>query len=192
MGVAVNVSPLQFHSPEILADIRAALEFSGLPPSRLTIEITESAFVSGEGETAALLVALQFQGVTIALDDFGTGYSSLGYLDRLPFDKIKIDQSFVKRILDDQGAAAIVQFVVQLASKLDKTVVAEGVETQAQARLLQKFGCEAVQGYYFGRPIAAAEFRNKFVHPLINAERAMPSRPAAVQFKQVAIGLRRI
>ena len=180
MGVAVNVSPLQFHSPEILADIRAALEFSGLPPSRLTIEITESAFVSGEGETAALLVALQFQGVTIALDDFGTGYSSLGYLDRLPFDKIKIDQSFVKRILDDQGAAAIVQFVVQLASKLDKTVVAEGVETQAQARLLQKFGCEAVQGYYFGRPIAAAEFRNKFVHPLINAERAMPSRQLAM------------
>ncbi len=192
LSVAVNVSPLQFESPEILADIRAALEFSGLPPSRLTIEVTESAFVSGEGKAVALLGALQFQGVNIALDDFGTGYSSLGYLDRLPFDKIKIDQSFVKRILDDDGAATIVQFVVQLASRLDKTVVAEGVETQAQARLLQKFGCEAVQGYYFGRPMAAVDFRNKFVLPIINAERAMPSSQLAVQFKQVASGLRRI
>jgi predicted signal transduction protein with EAL and GGDEF domain/CHASE2 domain-containing sensor protein len=175
LSVAVNVSPLQFESPEILGDVRSALQLSGLSPTRLTIEITESAFVSAEGETVALLGALQADGIGIALDDFGTGYSSLSYLDRLPVDKIKIDQSFVKRILDDAGAAAIVQSVLQLASKLDKTVVAEGVETRSQALLLKKFGCQAVQGFYFGRPMAAVDFRRMFTNHPKNTERAMPS-----------------
>ncbi len=160
--VAVNLSPLQFQSSELYAEVRDALGRSGVPPTRLTIEITESAFVSGEGDTVALLDQMQAQGISIALDDFGTGYSSLGYLDRLPFDKIKIDQSFIKRMLDDAGAAAIVESVLQLAGKLGKTVVAEGVETADQARLLENFGCQAVQGYYFGRPMAAVDFRKAF------------------------------
>jgi predicted signal transduction protein with EAL and GGDEF domain/CHASE2 domain-containing sensor protein len=162
LNVAVNVSPLQFESSELLGDVREALERSGLPPARLTVEITESAFVSGASATTALLNELRAQGIDIALDDFGTGYSSLSYLDRLPLDKIKIDQSFVNRMLDDQGAAAIVQSVLQLAGKLGKTVVAEGVETAAQARILRQFGCEIVQGYYFGRPMAAVDFRKTF------------------------------
>ena len=165
MYVAVNVSPIQFESPELLAEVCGALELSGLPSTRLTIEITESAFVTGGVDTIALLEALRAEGIDIALDDFGTGYSSLGYLDRLPFDKLKIDQSFIKRMLADRGAAAIVQSILQLAEKLDKTVVAEGVETAAQAKQLQKFGCQAVQGYYFGRPMAAIEFRKKFAIP---------------------------
>ena len=181
LGVAVNVSPLQFESRELLSDVRAALEVSGLRPSSLTIEITESAFVSGEGETATLLDTLRARGIAIALDDFGTGYSSLSYLDRLPFDKIKIDQSFVKRIIDDPGAAAIVQSVLQLAEKLGKTVVAEGIETAAQAQLLKKLGCQIVQGYYFARPMTAADFRKKYVGQSQIVEReSNPLRPAVV------------
>ncbi len=162
LNIAVNVSPLQLESSELLAHVRDALEHSGLDPARLTVEITESAFVSGAGQTIALLNELRTGGMSIALDDFGTGYSSLSYLDRLPLDKIKIDQSFVKRILDDPGAEAIVQSVLQLAGKLRKTVIAEGVETAAQARILKKLGCQSVQGYYFGRPMSAIEFRKAF------------------------------
>ena len=162
LNVAVNVSSIQLGSPQLLADVRGALELSSLPPNRLTIEITESAFVSGATEIVTLLDELRARGIAIALDDFGTGYSSLSYLDRLPLDKIKIDQSFVKRMVDDRGAAAIVQTVLQLAEKLGKTVVAEGVETLAQAQLLKTFGCQSVQGYYFGRPISAVDFHKTF------------------------------
>ena len=171
LSVAVNLSPLQFESPELLADVRAALDASCLAPGRLTLEITESAFVSGAGGTIALLDALRADGITIALDDFGTGYSSLGYLDRIPFDKLKIDQSFIKRISDDPGAEAIVESILLLARKLNKTVVAEGIETDVQALLLKKLGCQAVQGYYFGRPMNAVEFRKMCLENYLDANR---------------------
>ena len=163
MRVAVNVSPIQLESPELRWDLYSALEMSGLAPNRLTIELTESAFVSGGIDTIATLQELRNQGVGIAIDDFGTGFSSLGYLDRLPFDEIKIDQAFIKRFLVDSGAASIVQSILQLADKLGKTVVAEGVESEAQADLLKKLGCPIVQGYFYGRPIAASEFHKFFI-----------------------------
>jgi diguanylate cyclase (GGDEF)-like protein len=162
LNVAINVSAFQLGSPQLLADLHRTLERSGLSPKQLTIEITESAFVSGATKIVTLLNTLRARGISIALDDFGTGYSSLSYLDLLPLDKIKIDQSFVQRMLNEPGAAAIVQTVLQLAEKLGKTVVAEGVETAEQARFLQKFGCQSVQGYYFGRPMSATDFHKTF------------------------------
>lgn len=169
VAVAVNLSPLQFESSELVADVRAALKLSGLAPHRLTLEITESVFVTGGVETTALLDALRTYGVGIALDDFGTGYSSLNYLDRIPFDKLKIDQSFIKRILDDSSATAIVEAVLLLSGKLNKTVVAEGIETAEQALLLKKLGCQTAQGYYFGRPMDAVQFRKLCIEKYLDA-----------------------
>ena len=152
--MAVNVSPVQFELSDVAADIAAALKASGLDPERLDIEITESVFVANLAATIDKLEAIRRMGVGIALDDFGTGYSSLAYLGRLPIDKIKIDQSFVRRLPADREAQAIVATVMSLARALNKSVVAEGIETAEQAALLKANGCEIGQGYYFGRPAA--------------------------------------
>ena len=153
--MAVNVSPVQFELSDVAADIAAALKSSGLDPARLDIEITESVFVANLAATIDKLEAIRRMGVGIALDDFGTGYSSLAYLGRLPIDKIKIDQSFVRRLPADREAQAIVATVMSLARVLDKTVVAEGIETAEQAALLSTNGCQIGQGYYFSRPMPA-------------------------------------
>jgi diguanylate cyclase (GGDEF)-like protein len=166
LRVAVNASPVQFESSDMLVDVKDAIALAGLSPERVAVEITESILISGEAEASVKLNRLRAIGLSIALDDFGTGYSSLSYLDRLPIDEIKIDQSFVRRIADDPSAAAIVQSVLALASRLGKQVVAEGVETEAQAELLRALGCKAVQGYYFGRPMPAEDFRKLFTAPV--------------------------
>jgi diguanylate cyclase (GGDEF)-like protein len=155
--MAVNVSPVQFELSDVAADVAAALKATGLDPARLDIEITEGVFVSNLAATTGKLEAIRRMGVGIALDDFGTGYSSLAYLGRLPIDKIKIDQSFVRRLPADREAQAIVATVMSLARALDKTVVAEGIETADQAALLAANGCQIGQGYYFGRPVPAGE-----------------------------------
>ena len=159
LRVSVNASPLQFESAELVADVQDSLERAGLAPNRLVVEITESALVSGATEITDILNEFRALGIGIALDDFGTGYSSLGYLSRLPIDKIKIDQSFVRNITEDAGAAAIVQSILTLAKSLSKDVIAEGVETPAQAQLLKTQGCQIVQGFYFGRPVSGEEIR---------------------------------
>ena len=155
--VAVNVSPVQFELSDVAADVRAALDRSGLDPRRLDLEITEGVFVKNAAAATATLARLQALGIGIALDDFGTGYSSLGYLAGLPIDKIKIDQSFVRRLPADAEALAIVRTILSLSATLGKTTVAEGVETVEQAAMLQAAGCSTFQGYYFGRPMPVAD-----------------------------------
>ncbi|MDQ0419712.1 diguanylate cyclase (GGDEF)-like protein [Peteryoungia aggregata LMG 23059] len=157
VSVAVNISPVQFQRGDLLADIRAALAKSGLAPNRLHVEITESILIERSEELFATLEALHALGVTIALDDFGTGYSSLGYISSLPLDKLKIDQSFVRDMVSDPTAQAIVQAVTTLAHGLGLKVVCEGVENALQCEMLAAMRCEEGQGYFFGRPQPARQ-----------------------------------
>jgi predicted signal transduction protein with EAL and GGDEF domain/CHASE2 domain-containing sensor protein len=166
--VAVNVSPVQFGLSDVFADVREALREAGLAPERLEIEITESGFVEGDAAITAALGRLRELGVKIALDDFGTGYSSLHYLGRLPIDTIKIDQSFVRAMHLEAGAAATVAAIVALAKAHDKRLVAEGIETAEDATLLKAMGCECGQGYHFARPLDGLAFLTR----LMKRERA--------------------
>jgi diguanylate cyclase (GGDEF)-like protein len=163
--VSVNVSPIQFELVDVVGEVRQVLAKTGLPAHRLDVEITEGIFMSNARSVTAALSRLQQMGVGIALDDFGTGYSSLGYLGRLPVDKIKIDQSFVKRLPGDQQAGVIIGAVMMLSEALDKTVIAEGIETADQAWMLKVMGCKIGQGYHFGRPKSAAEMRATLGQP---------------------------
>ncbi|MGI4796168.1 MAG: putative bifunctional diguanylate cyclase/phosphodiesterase [Janthinobacterium lividum] len=154
--VAVNLSPLQFRDPGLLTLIDQVLTETGLVPHRLELEITESVFLEKVDDTLTCLRALRSRGIHIALDDFGTGYSSLSYLRSFPFDKVKIDQSFIRDLSVNKDAVAIVQAIVGMASSLGMRTTGEGVETEAQAQLLQDTGCTQVQGYLFGRPCSPA------------------------------------
>lgn len=153
--LSVNVSPLQFEHGDIVADVQSALAESGLAAVRLDIEITESLLVAETSHVIDKLNQLREMGVRVALDDFGTGYCSLGYLGRLPVDKIKIDQRFVRGLPEDNEATAIVRAVLMLSESLGKDVVAEGIETHDQAWLLRLAGCRIGQGFFFARPAPA-------------------------------------
>ena len=155
--VSVNLSPRQFKSGRLFANLVTALRDTGLPASRLELEITERVMLANSETTLAILHQLRTLGVSIAMDDFGTGYSSLSYLRRFPFDKIKIDQSFIRDVARDPGSISIVQAVIALAAGLRMTATAEGVETQAQHDMLLSEGCTEIQGYLISRPIPAAE-----------------------------------
>lgn len=162
IGVAINVSPLQFRLPGFHETLRAALRKSGLAPARLEIEITESVLLHDTDDTLAALKRLRALGVSIAMDHFGTGYSSLGYLRKFRFDKIKIDRSFVQHLDDDSEAVAIVRAVVAMGAALGVTTNAEGVDTSAHAACARIEGCTQVQGGLYGEPMPAHEFE-KFV-----------------------------
>jgi diguanylate cyclase (GGDEF)-like protein len=151
--VAVNVSPLQFRAQGFQSVVLQALARSGLSPQRLEIEITESVFLDGEVGVLQILHTLRAMGVRVALDDFGTGYSSLSYLRSFPFDKIKIDRSFVTNVADDESASAIVRAIVGLATALHMETTAEGVEDVEQLAELRAQGCSTLQGYLFSRPL---------------------------------------
>ena len=151
--IAVNVSPLQFRNSGFQNVIFQALARSGLAPNRLEVEITESVFLEGETSVVDLLHQLRAMGVRVALDDFGTGYSSLSYLRSFPFDKIKIDKSFVNNVADDESSAAIVRAIVDLATALHMETTAEGVEDRDQLARLRGQGCSSIQGYLFSRPV---------------------------------------
>jgi diguanylate cyclase (GGDEF)-like protein len=155
VSVAVNISPLQFNSGYLPLTVVTALSRSGLDPTRLTLEITEGVFLNDTEQTMAALAEIRALGVQFAMDDFGTGYSSLSYLRKFPFNKIKIDQSFVRGMGDDIESLAIIRAVVNLCSDLGMVTVAEGVETAAQADALRAMGCGLAQGYLFGRPMPA-------------------------------------
>ena len=157
--LAVNVSPVQFKSGTLALKIVAALAASGLPASRLELEITEAVLIRDDEAALAILHQLRKIGVGIALDDFGTGYSSLSYLQRFPFDKIKIDRCFVDDIAEQDGSSCIVQAVVNIAAERNMTTTAEGVETKAQQELLRGLGCSEMQGYLFSPAIPAADIR---------------------------------
>jgi len=161
--VAVNLSPVQFSSPGLMAAVQRALENSGLPAHRLELEITESALLQDSKTVLATLHELRALGIRTALDDFGTGYSSLSYLRSFPFDKLKIDQSFVRDMTHRPGSLAIVTSVLDLARKLGMATTAEGVETEEQLSQLHQVGCTEVQGFLFDHPRPAAEIRHWFV-----------------------------
>ncbi len=153
--LSVNVSARQVHHPDFVSQVARALEVSGADPNLLELELTESVLAHDLEGVAEKMLQLQELGVRFALDDFGTGYSSLAYLKRLPLRQLKIDQSFVRDLLEDSNDAAIVRAVLTLGDSLGLTVVAEGVETQEQHEALRRLGCLRFQGYLFGRPDAA-------------------------------------
>jgi diguanylate cyclase (GGDEF)-like protein len=163
--VAVNLSPSQLHNRNLLQVVNAALTESGLPAHRLQLEITESVLLQNTFATLQTLHGLRKLGVQIALDDFGTGYSSLSYLRSFPFDKIKIDRSFIQDLGNGTQPAAIVQAVTSLAKSLNMTSVAEGVETAEQKSVLQSMGCTEMQGYLFSHARPAKDIRQFFVKP---------------------------
>ncbi len=163
--LAVNISPRQLSQPEFVQSIAALLEESASDQLcvQMGLEITESALMHNLEQAAQTLQALRDLGVFVAIDDFGTGYSSLAYLRKLPLDTLKIDRSFVRDLISDPNAVAVVKSVIALGQSLDLRIVAEGVETEAQFRLLQELGCNAGQGYFFAPPLPAAEFEEQFL-----------------------------
>ncbi len=152
LRVAVNVSAAQFKPGQTEKKVAQALKESGLAPDRLEIEITESLLIANTDAVIETLKHIRAMGVSIAMDDFGTGYSSLSYLSRFPFDKIKIDRAFIKKLGKDAGTDAIVTSIIGLGRSLDVIITAEGVENQEQVTLLRAAGCNLVQGFLFGRP----------------------------------------
>ena len=173
LKVAVNLSPVQFKRPGLVEAIASALTASCLPASRLELEITESVLLDQTTVNLATLHQLRGLGVRIALDDFGTGYSSLSYLQSFPFDKLKIDHSFIKNITTNKDSIKIVQAIVMLARSFGVTTTAEGVETQEQLDTVRCEGCDEIQGYFIGRPKPAEE-----------VERLYLSRGFAMRFSQ--------
>lgn len=159
LKVSVNLSAVQLHLTDLVDRIDAALNEAGLPPERLELEVTETAIIRDMVSATTMLKQLRARGVTIALDDFGTGYSSLSFLRILPFNRIKIDRSFVQDLGVMPQAAAIIQAMVGLCASVGAAVTAEGVESDEQIKLLRAAGCSEVQGFRIGRPRPAAEMR---------------------------------
>jgi EAL domain-containing protein (putative c-di-GMP-specific phosphodiesterase class I) len=157
LTMAVNVSPLQFRRADFVEVVERTLAETGFDASRLELEVTESTLIGNVESAQAAMNRLKALGVKLALDDFGTGYSSLQYLRRYPFDRLKIDHSFVRSIENAAEAAAIVHAVVSLGRGLGMKVTAEGVETAEQQLFLRAAGVHAMQGYRFGRPVPAEE-----------------------------------
>jgi diguanylate cyclase (GGDEF)-like protein len=157
--LAVNVSPVQFKSQALSLKVAAVLAETGLDPRRLELEITEAVLIADDDAALIALNQLRELGVHIALDDFGTGYSSLQYLQRFPFDKIKIDRSFVKEVTENAGSRSIIRAVVSIAADRNMVTTAEGVETQQQREIVQALGCTQMQGYLFSAALPAHEIR---------------------------------
>nr|MCU0932215.1 EAL domain-containing protein [Serpentinimonas sp.] len=155
LAVAINVSARQFRHPDFVAQVLQAIDQTGANPQRLKIEMTESMLADDLDDVVNKMTALKSQGVMFSLDDFGTGYSSLRYLKRLPLDQLKIDQSFVRDVMEDTNDADIVRTVIALGERLNLHVIAEGVETEAQRAFLAENHCYSYQGYLFSRPLDA-------------------------------------
>jgi len=149
---------VQFRSSTLNSIVLQALARSGLAPNRLELEITESLFIDNVEATLGSLHSLRALGVRIALDDFGTGYSSLSYLRSFPFDKLKIDRSFIIDLLEHDGATAIIRAITTLADALGIETTAEGVESSEQLEILRAEGCNQIQGYFFSRPLPVEGF----------------------------------
>jgi EAL domain-containing protein (putative c-di-GMP-specific phosphodiesterase class I) len=158
LRIAINLSPVQFQRSDLAKLVHEILLETGLPPSRLELEITEGVLIGDFSGTVSTLRRLKNLGVRIAMDDFGTGYSSLSYLQSFPFDKIKIDQAFVANLSHSQQAVTIIRAVIALGRGLDLPVVAEGVETEEQLKFLASEQCNEIQGYIVGRPKPIAEY----------------------------------
>ncbi|PKI14878.1 bifunctional diguanylate cyclase/phosphodiesterase [Colwellia sp. 12G3] len=160
LTMAINLSARQFFQKDLLEIIEQAIEVSGIPPSKLEFEITESMMMVNIEETIETLHKIKSIGVQLSIDDFGTGYSSLSYLKRFPLNKIKIDKSFIDNITDNTDDLSIVKAIIGIAHSLNLTVIAEGVETVEQYQLLTQYQCNEIQGYYFSKPLAGLEAGN--------------------------------
>ena len=191
LRVAVNVSPIQFANPALPSIVMSALASSGLEPAQLELEITESAFLNEGEETDQMFAQLKGIGVRLALDDFGTGYSSLGYLKKAPFDKIKIDQSFVRGAsVAGSRNAAIITSIVSLAEALGMDTTAEGVETHDELALVRSLGCSQIQGFIYGKGSSAEEVEKRFEEQGTEAQASgfKSSRPPRISMlRSVAI-----
>jgi EAL domain-containing protein (putative c-di-GMP-specific phosphodiesterase class I) len=156
--ISINLSARQFQQDDFVRQISTVLAETGLDPSRLELEITESVAMDNADHTVSVLRRMQDLGVRLTIDDFGTGYSSLSYLKRFPLHALKIDRSFVQDIASDPRNQAVAQAIVALGHGLDIDVIAEGVETEEQRSMLQAQGCQALQGYLFSRPLPPERF----------------------------------
>mgnify|MGYP002652582506 CR=1 FL=1 len=181
--IAVNVSPVQLALGGLPDLVEEVLRETGLAPERLELEITEGVLIEDFDRGLALLRRLKALGVRISMDDFGSGYSSLSYLQAFPFDKIKIDRTFITDIDEPTGSADIVKAVVDIAAERDMTTTAEGVETTAQRDMLRQLGCSEMQGYLFSRPVPAVRMRQ-----LLNAShgRRVPDEPLQMPSRSIA------
>jgi len=175
LRVAVNLSPQQFHSNHIIQTVVDALTESGLEPSRLELEITEGLFMESTGEVLYILRELKSMGVQIAMDDFGTGYSSLSYIMKFPFDKLKIDRSFIKAVDSDDVARNVLEVITNLGEVLNLAVAAEGVETAEQVEMLKAMKCTHYQGYYFGEPLSESDLPVYLLNRVIQKMEHEPS-----------------
>jgi EAL domain-containing protein (putative c-di-GMP-specific phosphodiesterase class I)/GGDEF domain-containing protein len=155
--VAVNVSPRQFSHPSFSASVHQALKQSGLSPRNLELEITEGVFMHNEATTLDVLHELKSYGISLSIDDFGTGYSSLSYLKRLPIDKLKIDQSFIRDCHNNEEDRVIVKTIIELGKSLGLSLIAEGVEEAVHVEFLKSLQCEEIQGYWYSRPVEATQ-----------------------------------
>ena len=156
--LAVNVNAKQFHQIDFVALVQAAVQRHHINPTLLKLELTEGIMLDNIDDTIATMNALHDIGVQLSLDDFGTGYSSLQYLKKLPLDQLKIDQSFVRDLTVDDSDQAIVRTIIAMAQSLNLNVIAEGVETDEQRKILSFYGCQHYQGYLFGKPVPIEEF----------------------------------
>jgi EAL domain-containing protein (putative c-di-GMP-specific phosphodiesterase class I) len=181
LRVAVNLSGRQFGAANLLADIAAVLEHTGLSPALLEIELTESLFLTDVHMAVETMHGMKKLGVNLSIDDFGTGYSSLSYLSRFPIDVLKIDRSFVCDITRDASDAAIVASIISLAHNLKLDVIAEGVETAEQLDYLRRHHCDEMQGYYFSEALDAAGFE-----ALLRQKRCLPPMVASAASSSLA------
>ncbi|MGZ5016516.1 MAG: putative bifunctional diguanylate cyclase/phosphodiesterase [Methylobacter sp.] len=158
LELAVNVSARQFKEHDFIENIAAVIRTHQVNPARLKLELTENMILTNIADVVAKMSALKALGIKLSMDDFGTGYSSLSYLKQLPLDQLKVDQSFVRDIATDPNDAIIVQTIINMAHNFHLSVIAEGVETEAQLMFLKHHGCMAYQGYLFSKPVPVEEF----------------------------------
>jgi EAL domain-containing protein (putative c-di-GMP-specific phosphodiesterase class I) len=176
-ALSINVSSIQLAQPEFVADVGRVLRTTGVRPDAITLEITETSLMEDTDHGARALHELKALGVRLAIDDFGTGYSSLNYLQRMPFDTLKIDRSFVNKIDRGGDELALCRTIVELARTLSLKTVAEGIELSAQADVLSRLGCDIGQGYLFARPVPVDEMTRLLVSsmPLARSKKRVAS-----------------
>jgi EAL domain-containing protein (putative c-di-GMP-specific phosphodiesterase class I) len=161
--IAINLSAIQLQNDKFEETLKNLITETKVNPKFVELEITESILMKDFENSVKLLAEIRDLGINIALDDFGTGYSSLSYLKQLPINTLKIDKSFIDNIVTNERERAIVDGIIQLAQKIDLDVIAEGVETKEQIKLLKNMGCNQIQGYYFSKPLPAIEIEEKFL-----------------------------
>lgn len=162
--MAVNISPRQFKDPDLIGTIDKLLEQTGIAPERLKFEMTETCVMEKPNEAIRKMEALCSRGIRLAIDDFGTGYSSLSYLKKFPIDILKIDRSFVSEAETNRNDQEMIKTIISMARNMNIKTVAEGIETEGQKNLMLNYGCNILQGFYFGPPMTSCKLENEFLN----------------------------